>query len=442
MATATAPRAVEADENATPRRPVPPARSASPQRKKVLGERNSGDSRSRGEGASAQPKAATSPTPASPTGRATGAGPYDPKTNCTTPRPEFLRYDPKRSAEILIRLEREAAEDEDLLSGVTSGTEMSEPVSSGSYSGDSECDDADDEEEAVPARGRGWARRLFLLLVSAACLLCYVYCMSSSTPFPATSEESLDFVGWNGSMRGVGGHEVFSLLGPVDMMGLEDGPEAIVCRDSEDGIPLRGPGGSPSNFMAVAMMGMADACPNVPFGEFSCQIGDESSENVDVLKEDSEIGELESEAVTGGDDLEDSFGSTSTHSHDTSMEEDKLGLVHQEKRGVNSEHSMEKTMEPESVKVENNDEELHSLEYGNTAEAAKELGRMVKKLWSAVEPHLLKMLACLSVAAAFVTAMLLKYSRRSRKVHAPVSKRQIHLPALMSLQLVMGIVIR
>jgi hypothetical protein len=301
--------------------------------------------------------------------------------------------------------------------------EISEAVSSGSSDRDSDSE-CDDEEETLPARGGGWARRLFLLLVSAACLLCYVYCMSSSTPFPATtSDEPHNFVGWNGSAHGVGGREVFSLLGPVDMMGLEDGPEAIVYSDSEDGIPLRGPGGSPSNFMAVAMMGMADACPNVPLGEFSCQIEGESSENVDVLKEDSHIGDLKSEAVTGGDALEDS--SDSTHSHDTSMEE---GLVYQEKGEDDSEHSMEKTMEPESAKVENDDEELHSLEYGNTAGAARQLIHMGKKLWPAVEPHLLKMLACLSVAAAFVTAMLLKYSRRSRKANVPVSRRTPSAP--------------
>lgn len=51
-----------------------------------------------------------------------------------------------------------------------------------------------------------------------------------------------------------------------------------------------------------------------------------------------------------------------------------------------------------------------------------------KKLWPAVEPHLLKMLACLSVAAAFVTAMLLKYSRRSRKANVPVSRRTPSAP--------------
>ena len=35
------------------------------------------------------------------------------------------------------------------------------------------------------------------------------------------------------------------------------------------------------------MMGMADACPDVTFGELSCQIGNDNSQNVDVLKEDS-----------------------------------------------------------------------------------------------------------------------------------------------------------
>jgi len=418
-----APRAMEADENATPRRPVP-ARSASPQRKKVLGERNGAGSGSRGEGASAQPKVA--PSPPSPASRSGAA--YDPKTNWTTPRPEFLRYDPKRSAEILLRLDRERKVEEEI-SGVTSGTEISEEVSADSSAreSDSDSDEEDEWEEVLPAQGGSRARRLFLLLVSAACLLCYVYCMNSA-PFPATSEEPLGFVGWNGRMHGVGVHEVFS-LGPVDMMGLEDEPEAdmgqILDQDSEDGIRLHGPGGSPSNFMAVAMIGMADACPDVPFGEFSCQIGDENSENVDVLKEDSETGKLKSKAIVGGDVSGDSFGST--HSYDTSMEEDMLVLVHQEKGEDDSEHSMEKIMESGSLKVETDDKELlAALEYGNTAEAAKEVAHMVKKFWSAVEPHLLKMLAFLSLAG-FVTAML-KYSQRSRNVNVPKSKRRPSAP--------------
>ncbi|CAM0882526.1 unnamed protein product [Alopecurus aequalis] len=434
-----APRAMEADENATPRRSVP-ARSASPQRKKVLGVRNgAGSGGNIGEGASAQPKVAPSP-PSLADGR---AGAYDPKTNCTTPRPDFLRYDPKRSAEILLRLEREAED----CSSVTSGTEISEAVYSGSSAreSDSDCDDAEEEEEVLPVQGGSWARRLSLLLLSAACLLCYIYCMSSN-PFPATSEEPHIFVGWNGSMDDVGVHEVFTLLGPIDMMGLEDEPEAdmgpIVHREREDGILLHSPGGSPSKFMAVAMMGMADYCPNVPFGEFSCQIGDESSESVDVLKEDSELGKLKSEeimgsfekadessevACSGGDVIEDSFGS----SHSLDMEEDKLGLVHQEEREDDSEHTTEKIMESESVMLENEDkglesEKLDSWEYENTAGAAKELFHMVKKFWSAVKPHLLKMLACLSVAG-FVTVML-KYSKRSHKVNVPVAERIYSAP--------------
>lgn len=206
------------------------------------------------------------------------------------------------------------------------------------------------------------------------------------------------------------------------MMGLEDEPEAdigqIEHRDSGDRILLHGPGGSRSNFIAVAMMGLADACPNVPFGEFSCQVGDESSDNVDALKEDSEIAKLKSEALV--------IGSFENAEESSDMEEDKLGLVHREKGEDNSEHSMEKVMESESEKVENDDRELRSLEYENTAEAAKELLHMMKKFWSAVQPHLLKVLACLSVAclsvAGFVTAML-KYSKRSRNVNVPMSKR-------------------
>ncbi|KAM3351616.1 hypothetical protein ACQJBY_023519 [Aegilops geniculata] len=440
------PRAMEGNENATPRRPAA-AGPASPQRKKVLGERNGAG---RGEGAASPAKAALATPP--PTGGGTGT--YDPKTNYTTPRPDFLRYDPKRSREIILRLGREVEGGDS--SSATSGTELSEVLSSGSSAargGDSECDDAD-EEEVSPAQGRGgrWARRLLLLLVSSACLFCYLYCMSSA-PFPATTSEGpISFVGLNGSMSDVGVHEVVPLLGPIQYEHEADMDQSVVG-DSEDGILLHGPGASPSNFMAVAMMGMADACPNVAFGEFTCQIGDASSKNVDVLKEDSEIGELKSEAsmrplenaqensevvCSGGDVTGVRFDST----HSDDMEEDKLGLVPQETGEDDSEHSMpqsvtmDEILDSESVNVVSDDkgleserldqEEVDSLGYENTAEAAKKLVDMVQILWYVVEPHLLKMLACLSVAS-LVTVMV-KYSQRSRKVKVPVSQRMPSVP--------------
>uniref|UniRef100_A0A453FL38 Uncharacterized protein n=2 Tax=Aegilops tauschii subsp. strangulata TaxID=200361 RepID=A0A453FL38_AEGTS len=443
------PRAMEGDENAAPRHSAA-AGPASPQRKKVLGERN-GAGRGQEGAASAAKAAALTPPP--PTG-GTGTGTYDPKTNYTTPRPDFLRYDPKRSREIILRLGREVEGGDS--SSATSGTEHSEVLSSGSSAatgGDSECDDAD-EEEVAPAQGRGgrWARRLLLLLVSSACLFCYIYCMSSA-PFPATTSEGpISFVGLNGSMCDVGVHEAVPLLGPIQYEP-EAGIGQFVEGGSDDGIPLHGPGASPSNFMAVAMMGMADACPNVAFGEFTCQIGDESSEILDVLKEDSEIGELKSEAsmrplenaeensevvCSGGDVTGVPFGST----HSDDLDEDELGLVPQETGEDDSEHSMppsvtmDEILESESVKVVSDDkgleserldqEEFDSLGYENTAKAAKKLVDMVKILWSAVEPHLLKMLACLSVAG-LVTVMF-KYSQRSRKVKVPVSQRMPSVP--------------
>lgn len=423
-----APRSMEVDENAAPKRSVV-ARSASPQRKKVLGERNGGG----GEGPSAaapQPKVA-----ASPPSVGGGVGTYDPKTNYTTPRPDFLRYDPKRSQELFLRLEREV---EDECPSATSGTEVSESVSSGSSAAgsDSEFDDEEEEEEVTPAHGGGRARRLFLLLVAAAGLFCYIHCMNS-TPFPDTSDEALNFVGLNGSMYDVGVHE--SLLGPIDMMGLEDKFEADIGQnvygDSHDSIHLHGSGGPPSNLMAIAMMGLWDACPNVPFGEFTCQIRDESSGNVDDLNKDSEVIELKPEAIcSGGDVVGDSIGST--YSDDTT--EDKL-RVRQGKCEDNSKHSvpelvaMEEIMESESAKSDDDTvfqseklgQEFDALEYEKTAEAAKACFAMVKFSWSAMEPHLMKMLACLSVAG-FVTVMF-KYFQRSGSVQHPVPR---HMPSV------------
>uniref|UniRef100_A0A804LXW0 Uncharacterized protein n=1 Tax=Zea mays TaxID=4577 RepID=A0A804LXW0_MAIZE len=69
-----------------------------------------------------QPKLALSP----PTPASRGAGPHDPKTNYTTPRPAFLRYDPERRREILLRVSRAAEVMYDDCSSTTSGTAASE----------------------------------------------------------------------------------------------------------------------------------------------------------------------------------------------------------------------------------------------------------------------------------------------------------------------------
>ncbi|XP_062206979.1 uncharacterized protein LOC133908822 [Phragmites australis] len=453
--------ATEADENASPRRLVLDG-AASPQRKKVLGERNSGVDGGGGMEAAASPPAPQpkpAPSPPSLTGR--GAGAYDPKTNYTTPRPDFLRYDPERRREILLRLAR-AVDDDDDRSSATSGAAASETASSlvssarGSDS-EAELDDGDEEEEVVvPARRGVWSRRLFLLLVAVACSLCYIYCMKP-TPFPVHSEDGLDFVGPIGSMYDAGDHEVDSLrlLGPIYMMGpedvLEETTSQIVHGDSEDVVHLYDQRASPRNLMAIAMMGLADICPSVPLGDLTCQIWDESIENLDDLKQDSELAEQKATVIMGffenadrsskvgclgGNISRDPIGSTSTHT--TDMEEGSSGLVHQEKGEDYSNQfvpqlvSMGKAMESVSDKLDDRNgfesEELNldieQWQHENTAEAARAICAMVKFLWSAMEPHLLQILACLSVAG-FVAAMF-KYFQRSQKIAAPAPQ---HMPS-------------
>ena len=158
----------------------------------MLGERNDGGVGGM-EGAAWPPVQQPKPAPSPPTLAGRGAGPYDPKTNYTTPRPEFLCYDPERRREILLRVSRAAELMHDDCSSTTSGTVASEedgdslasdaaaasPISS-APSSDSEAELDEEEEEVIPARRGRWARRLFLLLVCVSCCFCYMYCVNHS----------------------------------------------------------------------------------------------------------------------------------------------------------------------------------------------------------------------------------------------------------------------
>ncbi|RCV27506.1 hypothetical protein SETIT_5G330200v2 [Setaria italica] len=491
--------ATEADENASPKRPVA-AWAASPQRKKVLGERNDGGGASM-ETVASPPPPQPKPAPSPPTLTGRGAGAYDPKTNYTTPRPEFLRYDPERRREILLRVARAAEVDD--CSSSASGTGASEddggsvssdaaaasPVSFARRS-DSEAelddsDDDDDEEEvAQPRRGR-WERRLFLLLVAVACSFCYMHCMNPAA-FYVPSGDRMDFIGPIGGMYDAGDHEVDSLrlLGPVYMMGpedvLEETTNQLMQGETEDAVHRHDQRAS-RNLVAVTMLGLADMCLNVPPGELTCQLGGESSENVADSKEDPELDdehktestikslkkneqsyedpELDDEHKTestiesfkkneqsyevgclDGNIALDSIGTNSAHIAD--MEEGSSGLVHQEEGEDHPNQfaiqlvSMEKAIESSSDKL-NLDAEL--WQYENAAEAAKEICSAVKFLWSAMEPHLLQILACLSVAG-FVAAMF-RYFQRSREMVLParlhmLSKSPAEVPVLVPNQIV------
>ncbi|GJN17562.1 hypothetical protein PR202_gb04640 [Eleusine coracana subsp. coracana] len=420
--------AMEADENVDPATPVPAGKgNASPLRKKVLGERNGG-----GEGAmeAATPPPQPKPVPSPPTLTGRGAGPYDPKTNCTTPRPEFLRYDPERHREMLLRLARSAemASESDC-SSAASGTAASEAAGSSVSSApdsDSEAeidhsDDEEEEEEVVPA-GRGrWARRLFLLLVAVACSCCYIYCMIP-TPYSVHSEDGLAFTGPIGGMYDADVHELDSLrllgLGSHYMMGPEDVLDEIACPivqgGSEGAVHQYDRRAASRNLMAIAMMGLADLCPNVQLGESACRIGDVNVDNVDDLKKNPELSEQNAAVM---------------------MEGDSSGLVYQEEGEGYSDQfvpelvSMEKAVQSASDKVDGTmgleSKGLHLetelLQYEQTAEAAKEMCSKVKFLWSALEPHLLWILASSFVAG--LVATMFKYYPRSREITVPASEQ-------------------
>ncbi|KAL5656734.1 hypothetical protein ACJX0J_036053, partial [Zea mays] len=444
--------ATGADENASSKHLVPVG-AASPKRKKVLGERN--DSGVGGmEGAASapvqQPKLALSP----PTPASRGAGPYDPKTNYTTPRPAFLRYDPERRREILLRVSRAAEVMDDDCSSTTSGTAASEEDGGSSLASDAaagslisspprsdseaELDDSEEEEEVVPARRGRWARRLLLLLVCVSCSFCYMYCAKPSG-FPTYSEDALDLDRGIGGMYDAYDHELDSLrlLGPVHMMGPEDVLEEItnqlVHEDSKSVDHLYG-NRAPRNLVAVAMVGLADICLNVSSGEFTCQIGGEKGENVPDLKEDSEMDKLDTELTIsfqndkqssevdclGGNAPLDSIGSTSTHTDNLEGSLESFHLEEWDDYSNQSELqlvSMERAIKSASYKLKDRtgleSEELDLWQYENTAEAAKTICSTVKFLWSAMEPHLLQVLACLSFAG--LVAALYRYYQRSRE---------------------------
>ncbi|XP_006644764.1 uncharacterized protein LOC102709507 [Oryza brachyantha] len=451
---ATRRRGAEADENArewsrSPGRAVVEW-AASPERKKVLGERNSGGDGS-GEAASPVPTSRAKPATSPPSLSGRGEGPYDPKTNYTTPRPEFLRYNPEKRREILLRLEHEAEDESPSVTNATSGTPtVSESVSSGSLAigEETELDDADIEEE-IPAPRGGRLRRLLLLLVGVACSFCYICCMNSS-PSPA-SEMGLNFAGPTGSVHDDAVHQVDSLglPAPIEKLGSDSQTAHLY---SENAVKLYGPSvDSPKNFMVIAAMGFADACPNVPFGEFVCEIEERTVHNVQNShnsKEDFELSEQAREVIVAlaplesavqsrkvasldGNTIADSIGSTYT----ADMEKGQPGLVHQEEEDDHSSHSPQFASMEDASELENEvlghaaglesdrfDQATEPREeYENTAEAAKAMIYLVKSLWSSVKPHLMEMLAFFSVAALAVA--MLKYFQRSPK-GAPVSKRE------------------
>jgi hypothetical protein len=392
-----------------------PAGNASPLRKKVLGEINCG-----GDGGVmvSPPQLNSVPSPPSLAGR--GAGPYDPKTNYTAPRPEFLRYDPECHREMLLRLARAPEVEEDDSSSATSGTAASEAAGSSISSApgsDSEVeldysDGAEEEEEEVVPAGKGrWARRLFLLLVAVICLCCYNYCMNP-TPFPIHSEDGIAFTGPVERMHDAGVHEL----------------------DSEDVVHQYDQRASPKNLMAVAMMGLADVCPSVQLGESGCSIGDENNETMDGLKENSEL--AEQNAAVMMDSFEDGDQNISWHATQTIDTQDGSSvLVHQEEGEDYSNQfvpqlvSMEKAIGSASNKLDYKmdsgsqglDHDTELWQYEQTAEAAKEMSYKIKFLWSAMEHHLLGMLACLSVAGLVGT--IFKYYPRSRKMAVPASQQ-------------------
>ncbi|KAJ1285540.1 hypothetical protein BS78_03G287200 [Paspalum vaginatum] len=450
--------ATEGDENASPKRPVPACAAAQPHRKKVLGQRNDGGVGGMEANASPpalQPKPNPAPSPPTLAGR--GAGPYDPKTNYTTPRPEFLRYDPERRREILLRVARAAevefddcsstasgtAASEDDGSSVSSGAAAASPVSSARTSdSNAELDDGSEEEEEVaPARRGRWARRLFLLLVAVACSFCYIYCVDPAA-FPVSSEDDIDLVGTVGGLYDDGDHALDSLklLGPVYMMD----PEGVLeeTASQTDVVHLYDQRVSPRNLVAVTMLGLAYVCLNVPLGEFTCQIAGQSSENVPDLKEDSEVDDLETETEAaleyfqndeqssevgclGGTISSDSIGLTCTHSAD--MEDGGSGLVHQEEGETHSDRfarqllvSMETASDKLIDRMGLESQELNLWQYENTAEAAKAICSTVKFLWSAMEPHFFQILVWLSVAG-MVAALFICY-QRSRHDAAPASQ--------------------
>jgi hypothetical protein len=244
-----------------------------------------------------------------------------------------------------------------------------------------------------------------------------------------------------------GFHELDSLrllgLGPVDMMGpedlLEETASSIVQGDNEGVVHQYHQRASSRDLMAIAMMGLDDMCPSVQLGGSACTIGDENNENVDHLKLNSGLSERNAAMMM--DSLENdarnilwhSIGSTSTHTID--VEGASSGLVHHEDGDDYSNQFVPELVSAEKeigsasdrldgktgLESEGLDLDNELWQYEQTAEATKEMCYKVKFLWSAMEPRLLGILACLFVAG--LVATIVKYYPRSRKIAVHTSQQ-------------------
>ncbi|XP_020099374.1 uncharacterized protein LOC109717846 [Ananas comosus] len=124
------------------------------------------------------------------------SAPYDPATNYTSPRPEFLRYNPNRKREILSFIEQEMEEELEyrFRSSSSSDTEKLNTKGSSSHSSvscqlnlhneefiiaDEDDSDVEDNEIEEKERYTGLAWKLFLLFGVLASSFCYISSMNS-----------------------------------------------------------------------------------------------------------------------------------------------------------------------------------------------------------------------------------------------------------------------
>lgn len=118
--------------------------------------------------------------------------PYDPVNNFTSPRPAFLRYNPDRRKEILLRMRNEEVS--------VSGSEISQDQENSfeedldSISSDLSLEDVEpdgDEEEEVQERRPWCSRMVWILLLLGVLLLSHLFLFPMSSPSGPSRQNNL-----------------------------------------------------------------------------------------------------------------------------------------------------------------------------------------------------------------------------------------------------------
>ncbi|WOK91449.1 hypothetical protein Cni_G00140 [Canna indica] len=219
-------------------------------------------------------------------GDGVGSPAYDPMTNYTSPRPQFLRYNPNRRFEILMRIEGERSDEEDELGGdssLSSEPSAEEPLVVPSKSSESPIQqhkevevrnnkDDDDEEDIVfdgEERKPRWLKTAWNLCLVMVLLFANYYFSSMNSGFVPSLQEQGDLL------------EGFANI---------QGDQGILSE----------------NLMA-RFLGLSEVCSSIPRKELTCGIEDGPQEHESSLEVMESIHAFELVAVKIGENDEENI---------------------------------------------------------------------------------------------------------------------------------------